>query len=79
MSTAASGVVSHREVRKPASGMFPCPSGVVASRRFVPCVSARDVVTVASTKPASASSAKEGGGDTATPSSFNHWRALGWL
>jgi hypothetical protein len=50
VTTAASGVVNHRGVRKPASGMFPHPIRAVASRRFVPCVSARDVVTVASTK-----------------------------
>ena len=78
MNTAASGVVNHREVRKPASGMFPCPSGVVASRRFVPCVSARDVVTVASTRGLRLRRTKEGGGETATPSSFKPPRLI-WL
>lgn len=79
MSTAASGVVNRQGVRTPASGMVPKPFWVVASRRFVPCVSARDVVTVASTKSACVvRHKKEGGGDSATPPSFNSLEMM-WL
>jgi hypothetical protein len=76
VSTVVPGVVNHREVRAPASGMVPLPFGSATSRRFVPCVFAR-VVTAKSASRLRVTRTKEVGGVPAPPAFTPS--ELGWL